>query len=118
MSAQHEPAPELPGLGPETGRGKARRVERAVVDATAAAQLTTTDAAVAALAVELGRAVDVASVRNDPYGVATAARELRETLIRLKLDPASREGAADDFAKWLDSLDDDADPAVSHPENP
>lgn len=109
-----EPAPELPGMGPDTGKGKARRVERAVVDATCAAGLKPVDAAIAALAVELGRAVDVASVRNDPYGVATAARELRETLIRLKLDPASREGTADGFASWLDSLDDDDAPAVSH----
>lgn len=103
-----EPPPELPGLGPDVGLGKPRRVERAVRASTEAAQLDTRDAAAAALAAELGRAVDVASMRNDPYGVAAAARELREQLTRLRLDPAARGDNAHDFAAWLDQLDDDA----------
>lgn len=105
--SQLEPAAELPGMGPDTGRGPARKVEQAVIDATAAAELSPKDAAAAALAVALGRAVDVALVRNDPYGVAQAANPLREQLIRLKLDPASRGDSANDFARWLDELDDD-----------
>lgn len=96
--------------------GKPRRVERATEEALEAASLSPLDKAAGAVARELARAVDVASGRRDPYGVATAARELREQLIRLRLDPMSREGAADGFAAWLDSLegDDDTAPAVSH----
>lgn len=85
--------------------GRVRRVEQATAEAVAAARLDDVDKAGAALAVELARAVDVASGRKDPYGVATAARELRETLTRLRLDPASREstGTNGDLS-WLDAL--------------
>lgn len=111
------PPEELPGMGPETGRGPRRRVERAVEESLGAAKLTAIDRAAGALAQELARAVDVASVRNDPYGVSAAGRELREQLIRLRLDPVSRGETEDAFGKWLDSLDDDepAGAPVAHP---
>lgn len=73
-----------------------RRVEGAVQGAVeSAGHLADVDRGMAALAVELGRAIDTASRRLDPYGVAAAARELRETLVRLQLDPVSRADAAD-----------------------
>lgn len=103
-------------MGPETGLGKPRRVEQAVAASVAAATLDAKDAGAAALAVELARAVDVASMRNDPYGIAQAATPLREQLIRLKLDPASRGDTANDFAAWLDGLDDH--PEKPHPAHP
>lgn len=69
----------------------AGRVETATLAAVDAAQLDARDAAAAALAVELARAVDLAALGRSPtYAVSTAARELRECLTRLQLDPASR----------------------------
>lgn len=102
-------------LGGANLYGKPRRVEQATARAVEAARLDDVDQAGAALAVELARAVDVASTRKDPYGVATAARELRETLTRLRLDPASREstGTNGDLS-WLDALG----PTVPEPDRP
>lgn len=82
---------QLPGLAvPEQ---PAAALQTAVAAAVKAASLDDRDAGMAALAVSCARAVDLAHGRRDPYAVATAARELRETLIRLRLDPASRMGA-------------------------
>lgn len=83
-----------------------RHVERAVAASVEAAQLDDRDKGLAALAVETARAVDVASRRLDPYGVAAAARELRETLIRLRLDPVSRDGggASDELTQLLGEM--------------
>ena len=105
MSAPDKGAQGALDLGGADLYGKVRRVEQATLDAVEAAGLDDVDKAGAALAVELARAVDVASGRKDPYGVATAARELRETLTRLRLDPASREssGTHGDLS-WLDAL--------------
>lgn len=87
------------------GRGVGR-VERATLESVRAAGLESTDAAAAALAVELARAVDVAATGRSPaYAVSTAARELRECLIRLRLDPTSRgASAADPVSEFLASL--------------
>lgn len=68
------------------------RVEEAVARSVAAAALAAVDEGAGALAIEAARAVDLASHRRDPYGVAAAARELREQLARVLLDPASRQG--------------------------
>lgn len=68
------------------------RVEAAVSRSVAAARLAAVDEGAGALAIEAARAVDLASHRRDPYGVAAAARELREQLARVLLDPASRQG--------------------------
>lgn len=83
-----------------------RRVEQGVLKAVEAAHLDDRDAGMAALAVECGAAVDVAQRRLDPFAVAAAARELRETLIRLKLDPVSRDGGGDDLDELLRQLGD------------
>lgn len=73
------------------------RVEAATLSAVRAASLDARDAAAAALAVELARAVDVAALGRAPaYPVATAARELRDVLTRLRLDPASRAASVAD----------------------
>jgi len=64
-----------------------RRSLRAAADAQLVGEL---DAAAGALAAGCARAIDFGLKRRDPYAVAAAARELRETLIRLKLDPTSR----------------------------
>lgn len=103
------PAADQPALidGP---RARKRRVELATDKAIRAAGLEDTDAAAAALARALARAVDDASEakegrRADPYGIAAAARELREILARLQLDPASRgAGLTDDLAAALAEL--------------
>lgn len=113
----------LPGLeDPKIGHGHAGRVQEAVQASIDAANLPPLDRGAGALAVELARAVDVGSRRNDPFAVAQAAGPLREQLVRLKLDPASRQDSADDFARWLDSLDsdptDDGAAALAHPQDP
>jgi hypothetical protein len=89
--------------------GPARMVEAAVRRSLKAAAdaglLGEVDAAAGALAAGCARAVDVGLTRNDPYAVAAAARELRETLVRLKLDPTSRDGGdGDEFGALLREL--------------
>lgn len=93
----------LPGLSvPE---GKAGPTQDAVAKAIEAAQLDDRDKGAGALALACARAVDLAHYRRDPYAVAAAARELRETLARLKLDPTAREGAdAGKVEEWLAGL--------------
>lgn len=81
-----------------------RRVEQAVAESVEAAKLDPRDKAMGALAIECGTAVDVGSRRLDPYAVATAARELRETLVRLRLDPVSRAEGGTDLDDLLSQL--------------
>jgi hypothetical protein len=81
------------------------RVEAAYVAAVEAARADGTigvlDAGLAGLAIELARAVDVASWKSDPYGVAQAGKELREVSNRLKLDPTARGTGTGDAAREL-----------------
>ena len=96
--------------------GKPRRVERAVRASIDAAKLDQLDGGAAALAVELARAVDVASGRKDPYGVEAAGRGLREQLVRLRLDPEARKDSGNDgISSWLDQLGPDAPGGVDGP---
>lgn len=81
-----------------------RDVERAVRASVEAAGLAEVDQGGGALAVACARAVDVANRRLDPYGVAAAARELREQLIRLRLDPASRDDGSGGDVDWFRRL--------------
>lgn len=94
---------------PKVGRGRPGRLERITAKtlraAKAAGELTDRDDAMAQLAVELARSIDVAARfggPNLPYALQAAGRELRETLVRLRLDPTSRGGAGSDpFDEWL-----------------
>lgn len=123
MAEQTTPPSALPGLeDPAVGHGPAGRVEDAVAASVDAANLPALDRGAGALAVGLARAVDVGLARRDPFAVAQAAGPLREQLMRLRLDPTSRQESADGFAAWLDSLDDDdtaqgRDPAIPHAED-
>lgn len=84
---------------------RAGRAEKAMAAALLAAALEPVDSGVAALLLEACRAVDVASVRSDPYGVAAALREARELAARLRLDPVSRDGApTGDVERFLRDL--------------
>ncbi len=96
----------LPGMDTAGAGGKAGAVRAAVVAAVEAAQLDDRDKGTGALAIACAAAVDVAlTTRRDPYAVASAARELRETLTRLRMDPVSREGNdAGQVQTWLDQL--------------
>lgn len=79
----------------ELNRGRpVGAVETAVRRSLEAAALDDRDRGAGELAAACARAVDLAGGRRDPYAVAAAARELRETLNRLKLDPTAREDAA------------------------
>lgn len=99
----------LPGLEDAENVGSAGRprgaTERAVRDALKAASLDDRDKGAGELAAQCARAVDLSIGRRDPYAVAATARELRETLTRLKLDPVAREGAdAGEVQSWLEQL--------------
>lgn len=72
--------------------GRAGYTQSAVKAAVEASSLDDRDTAMAALAEACGRAVDLGHARGDVYAVTAAARELRETLIRLRMDPVSRLG--------------------------
>jgi hypothetical protein len=79
-----------------------RRGQReAIIDATL-------DSGLASLARGLARAADVAESAKNPWAVAAVARELRETLIRLRLDPASRGADRDAWDDFLSALNEPA----------
>lgn len=103
MTGQQPAADEqLPVDVPAQPQGK---VERAVRAALAAAALDERDQGAGELAAGCARAVDLALGRRDPYAVASVARELRETLTRLRLDPVAREGGdAGELGAWLAGL--------------
>lgn len=88
MSGQQD---TLPGLE-HAATGRAGYLQRAVAAAVDAASLDDRDKGMGALAEACGRAIDLAQGRGDVYAVTAAARELRETLVRLRLDPTSRLG--------------------------
>lgn len=81
-----------------------RPVEAAVAKSIDKAELSDLYAGAGALAVAIARAVDVSVYRKDPYGVAAAARELREQLIRLRLDPASVDAVDDGVRELLEEM--------------
>ena len=101
---QHDDA--LPGLDTTAQlQGQPGYLQTQVTQAVNAAALDDRDKGMGALAVACARAVDLAHYRRDPYAVASAARELRETLVRLRMDPASRMGQdAGGVEAWLQQL--------------
>jgi len=107
--------PALDGMAdPEPFKGHDGSTRRAVRDAVevakAAGLLEPIHYALAALAVEVGAAVDLAHRRGDPYGIATASRELGKLLSQLGMVPTpapagdSKNGVADDVAAFLRGL--------------
>jgi hypothetical protein len=89
------------------------RHERAVARAIARAQRdglldTTLDGGLSSVARGLGRAIDGAEAARNPWAVAQVARELRETLTRLRLDPAARGADRDSWDDFLAALTDPA----------
>jgi len=92
--------------------GRVELAFQSAADAAREAQaLERTDDGMAALAVELGRAVDVASRALDVRGVAVAAKELREVASRLRLDPTARGSVGDAFTDLLQELGTPSRPA-------
>lgn len=85
-------------------------VERAVTatieHARHADKLEDLDAGIAQLAIAAAQAVDLAIGARDPYAFSQPARELRETLARLKLDPIARGTGTgrDPFDEFLEDL--------------
>lgn len=109
---QGRPTDDMDPLPFEVPTRKAGPMEQAVVKSLQQAvddgQLRPTDHAMGQLAVEAARAVDLAIMRNDAYAFPQPAAQLRETLIRLRLDPFGRTdlgGPDDPFAKFLAGLD-------------
>jgi len=108
--------------------GRRGRVERAVDEsvrrARAQNQISDLDQALVTLARAQARAVDVAENARDVWALARAGGELRETLIRLRLDPTSRGVTRDGLADFLAALGSPAagteppgQAAVGDPEN-
>lgn len=81
------PAEAPAGAGP---------VERATRRALAAAALPATSEGLGELAIAAAAAVDVAARKRDPYAIAAAGRELRETFGRLGVGAAAPTGNPDD----------------------
>lgn len=107
MADRSPPSDEqLPGLGDDSQlAGPTGHLVAVVREAITAAQLDDRDKGMGELAVSCARAVELAQGRRDPYAVAAAARELRETLTRLRMDPASRQGNdAGNVEAWLAGL--------------
>lgn len=105
MGEQRRPASDEPIAGLDVPTGTAGYAQTAVTRAIEAALLDDRDKGTGALAIACARAVDLAQARRDPYAIAGAARELRETLTALRMTPASRDGAdAGGAAAWLESL--------------
>jgi hypothetical protein len=101
---------------------RAGRVERAVNDAVRRARadelISSLDDAMVTLARAQARAVDVAEAARDVWALARAGGELRETLIRLRLDPTSRGVVTrDGMAEFLADIrrPTDPDPASAGP---
>lgn len=82
---------------PPAGAGP---VELATRRALAAAKLPATSEGLGELAIAAAKAVDVASRRADPYAIAAAGRELRETFGRIGMGaaaPAAGDGLPGDM---------------------
>ena len=84
------------------------RVEAGLNKALAAARkarsLADVDTAVITLARAQARACDVAEAARDVWALARIGGELRETLMRMRLDPVSRGANRDQIAEFLRDL--------------
>lgn len=95
-------------------------LDRAIAAARDVKSLSALDAAIVTLARAQARGVDAAEGARDTWALAAIGRELRETLIRMRLDPASRGVGADGLAEFLAALStpDPAGPAVGDTPHP
>jgi len=96
-------------------------LDKALGVARAAGALSDLDAAVYTLARAQARGVDLAEADRNTWALAAIGRELRETLIRMRLDPVSRGANRDDLVEFLRSLahpDPAPGPAVGDPPKP
>jgi hypothetical protein len=86
-----------------TRRGRGR-TEQAVTRSLTSRQREDRYAAIEALALAVGRAVDGAVADADPYAVAQLSPRLLELLAELRLTPGSIEGASDGVAELLAAI--------------
>ncbi len=88
--------------------GRRGRVETAVNKAIMAARkqnlVDDLDGALITLARAQARSVDVAEAARDVWALARVGGELRDSLIRLRLDPTSRGAFRDDVGGFLADL--------------
>lgn len=114
MPKRRPPTDEALFALPAGRRGRVEAaVNLAVRKARAEKLLTDLDGGLITLARACARAVDTAEATRDVWAVSRAAGELRDTLIRLRLDPTSRGADRDSLADFLQSLTEPtaADPA-------
>lgn len=79
-------------------------LDKALTAARAAGGLTDVDLAVLTLARAQARGVDCAEADRNTWALAAIGRELRETLIRMRMDPVSRGSSKDELIEFLRSL--------------
>jgi chemotaxis protein histidine kinase CheA len=88
--------------------GRKGRVESGLDKALGAARragsLADVDAGVYTLARALARGCDVAEAARDVWALARVSGELRETLMRMRLDPVSRGSGRDQALEFLRDL--------------
>lgn len=93
---------------PAAAGAVAAAVELALVAADDDGRIEATDLALAALAIKVAAAVDLADSRGETRAVVSAARELASLLTQLGLttarQPAPREERSDDVAAFLAGL--------------
>jgi hypothetical protein len=99
-----------PAAGPFRKGRHERQTDAAISAARAAGTVTATDAGVVTLLRALARSLDLAERTEQPYAVASVARELRATLEIARLTPAANGPGPDPFADLMAALNAD-DPA-------
>lgn len=95
-------------------------LDKAIVAARKGGMLADVDAAVLTLARAQARGVDAAEQERNTWALAAIGRELRETLIRMRMDPVSRGANRDELVNFLRDLakpDSSAGPAVGDTTN-
>ena len=93
----------------------AGRVELAVQQAIAVADIDPQDQGAALAAVELARGMDEIArgpMKGKAYGLAAIGKELREQLARLKLDPEARDTADGADAALAATIEEWSKPSV------
>ena len=99
----------LPGSGPKRKGRHERQTDAAIHAARARALLGPEHAALVTTLRALARSLDHAEATEQPYAVASVARELRACLIEARMSPGPQvEG--DGFAALMEALTEDGAP--------
>lgn len=104
MSKRPRTDPSLFALPPRAKGRVEVALDKAIAAARASGALSDVDVAVLTLARAQARGVDCAETDRNTWALAAIGRELRETLIRMRMDPVSRGTSKDELIDFLRSL--------------